>query len=246
MAEQIEGYRLSPQQKRLWQLQRDLPPLRAQCVIGLDGDLKLLVLRAALEATASRHEALRTAFQCPPGITLPIQVINETAELAWRIDDWGELSRDDEEARVTALFEETERLPHDFERGPILSATLITLSPRRSLLHLSLPSLYADAWSLRNLVRETATTYAGLLEGSNQAGEVVQYLQFAEWQNDLLEDENAPIGQAYWRGQDVSAALPPAFTFTRKPDGPVGAGRKTLDLRVGVASAAVVDALAKK
>jgi len=246
MVEQIEGYRLSPQQKRLWQLQRDLPPLRAQCAIGLDGDLKPEVLREALEAAVNRHEALRTAFQCPPGITLPIQVINETAELAWRVADWGELSGDEEEARVAALFEETEHLPHDFERGPILSATLISLSPRRNLLHLSLPSLYADAWSLRNLVRETAGTYAALLEGVKQAGEVVQYLQFSEWQNDLLEDENAPIGQAYWRGQDVSAALPPAFTFTRKPTGSNGAGRRTLDLRLDVASAAEVDALAER
>src|SRR4029078_6605135 len=154
MVEQIEGYRLSPQQKRLWQLQRDLPPLRAQCAIGLDGDLKPEVLRGALEAAVTRHEALRTAFQCPPGITLPIQVINETAELAWRVADWGELSGDEEEARGAALFEVTEHLPHDFERGPILSATLISLSPRRNLLHLSLPSLYADASSLRNLVRE--------------------------------------------------------------------------------------------
>ena len=246
MAEQIEGYRLSPQQKRLWQLQRDLPPLRAQCAIGLDGDLKPEVLREALEAAVNRHEALRTAFQCPPGITLPIQVINETAELAWHVADWGELSGDEEDARVTALFEETEHLRHDFEHGPILSATLITLSPRRNLLHLSLPSLYADAWSLRNLVRETAGTYGALLEGVKQADEVVQYLQFSEWQNDLLEDENAPIGQAYWRGQDVSAALPPAFTFTRKPTRSVGSERKTLDLRLEVASAAEVDALAEK
>ena len=245
MAEQIEGYRLSPQQKRLWQLQRDLPPLRAQCAIGLEGDLKPEVLREALEAAVNRHEVLRTALQCPPGITLPIQVINETAELAWRVADWGDLNVDEEAVRMAALFEETERLPHDFERGPILSATLITLSPRRHMLHLSLPSLYADAWSLRNLVREAAGTYAALLEGVNEAREVVQYLQFSEWQNDLLEDENAPVGQSYWRGQDISAALPPAFTFTRKPTTRTS-GRKTLDLRIEVASAADVDALAKK
>ena len=246
MPEQIEGYRLSPQQKRLWQLQRDLPPLRAQCAVGIEGGLKPEDLREAFETIVVRHEILRTAFQCPPGITLPIQVINETGELAWRVADWGELSRDEEEVRVAALFEETETLPHDFERGPVLSATLIKISPRRHLLHLSLPSLYADAWSLRNLVREAADTYAARLEGAKEASEVVQYLQFSEWQNDLLEDENAPLGHAYWRGQEVSVALTPAFAFARKSASRGGAGRETLDLRVEAASVTKIDALAER
>jgi hypothetical protein len=246
MPEQIEGYRLSPQQKRLWQLQRDLPPLRAQCAVVLEGGLRPEVLKEALETVVGRHEILRTAFQCPPGITLPIQVINETGELTWRVEEWGELSGEEEESRVAALFEEGERLPHDFARGPVLSATLVRLSPRRHLLHLSLPSLCADSWTLRNLVREAAGAYAARLGGREEAGEVVQYLQFSEWQNELLEDENAPLGRAYWRGQEVEAALPPAFAFARKPAGREGAGPATLEVSIEAATAAEVDALAER
>ncbi|HBY77715.1 MAG TPA: non-ribosomal peptide synthetase, partial [Cyanobacteria bacterium UBA11148] len=39
------------------------------------------------------------------------------------------------------------------------------------------------------------------LKGENLSDEPVQYLQFSEWQNELLEDEEAEEGKAYWRNQ---------------------------------------------
>ena len=74
--EVIEGYRLSPQQKRLW-LHRD-SSARADltCAIRIDGPLDHAMLDRAFDRLVERHEILRTSFERLPGMELPVQVIN--------------------------------------------------------------------------------------------------------------------------------------------------------------------------
>jgi hypothetical protein len=45
----FEGFRLSPQQKHLWSLQQNSAADRAQCVLLLKGQLKIEILKEALE-----------------------------------------------------------------------------------------------------------------------------------------------------------------------------------------------------
>jgi amino acid adenylation domain-containing protein len=73
----IEGYPLSPQQKRIWLLQQGDPnsPYRVHCNVLIEGNLDLHILKAALAEVWHRHEILRTAFRCPPGSDTPVQVI---------------------------------------------------------------------------------------------------------------------------------------------------------------------------
>ncbi|HNP74272.1 MAG TPA: condensation domain-containing protein, partial [Kouleothrix sp.] len=74
----VEGFRLAPQQKRLWQLQSaGGAAYCAQGLVAIDGPLDRPALAAALRELAARHEILRTSFQRPPGLALPVQVIAE-------------------------------------------------------------------------------------------------------------------------------------------------------------------------
>src|SRR5262245_21009876 len=75
----IEGYRLSPQQKRLWFLQRSNSLFRVEVDIRMDGPLNLIYLEQALDRLHERHEILRTAFESLPGMDLPIQVVNNSS-----------------------------------------------------------------------------------------------------------------------------------------------------------------------
>src|SRR5690349_5013291 len=79
MTEPIEsGFRISPQQRRVWRLQEDGPAACAiLCALRIEGDLDRRALRRALAATVERHEILRTAFRRPAGLTVPLQVILE-------------------------------------------------------------------------------------------------------------------------------------------------------------------------
>lgn len=79
MDEQIEGFRLSPQQRRLWL--RGAREARVSATIRVEGDVDELSLRSAVTRVAQRHEALRTRFVVPPAGEMPVQVI-EAAERA--------------------------------------------------------------------------------------------------------------------------------------------------------------------
>ena len=80
--ETIQGYRLSPQQKHLWLLQQQCgqsTPYLTSCVVKIEGELNTQLLKEALDHTFAQHEILRTTFQLLPGMTIPVQVIAETA-----------------------------------------------------------------------------------------------------------------------------------------------------------------------
>ncbi|MCA1991714.1 MAG: condensation domain-containing protein [Coleofasciculus sp. S288] len=82
MQEQIQGFLLSPQQKQFWLLQHNSQVYRNQCAILLEGNLKIEVLKAALQQVVDRHEILRTTFHWTRGIKLPIQVITHDSHFS--------------------------------------------------------------------------------------------------------------------------------------------------------------------
>src|SRR5882724_4705137 len=81
----VEGYRLSPQQRRLWELrmQGDGTARMLYCIFTVDGGVELERLRAAAEAVVGRYEILRTTFVQMPGMEFPLQVVNEAATICW-------------------------------------------------------------------------------------------------------------------------------------------------------------------
>jgi len=74
----IEGFPLSPQQKRLWPLQLLVPQTyQAECLVLIEGALDVAALRLALNQVVERYEILRTSFQSLPGMSLPLQVVSQ-------------------------------------------------------------------------------------------------------------------------------------------------------------------------
>lgn len=196
----VQGFRLSPQQRRLWFLDERESALRARCAVMVTGDLAAEELRAALERVVARHEILRTVFHRTAGMRIPVQVVLERGGVAWQQLDRRGLSPEEQEAELAALFSREGEQVFDAASGPSVRASLVDLSPGRRALVFSLPALCADTLTLRNLVREMAWSVAG----GEEPAEPVQYLQFSEWQNDLLEEEAESEGAEHWRRFDLS------------------------------------------
>jgi amino acid adenylation domain-containing protein/non-ribosomal peptide synthase protein (TIGR01720 family) len=80
----IEGFRLSPQQQRLWQLSKQDGAERycARCEFMLDGELDVAKLQAAFQDVVARHEILRTRLEMFPEMKLPLQVIDDDVNAA--------------------------------------------------------------------------------------------------------------------------------------------------------------------
>jgi amino acid adenylation domain-containing protein len=214
----IEGFRLSPQQARLWLLQQGTQklPYYAQCAVLILGNLDPQLLEAALAEVVQRHEILRTTFHCLPAMTLPLQVISQGSRVSVRDYDLNGWKSQAQEGRIEALLGEASRIPFDFERGPLLQTALVELSPEKHSLLLRLPALCADRASLENLVREISLCYAAGLGERELSEETIQYADLAEWQNELLESAETETGREYWRKQNLSALLTIKLPFENR------------------------------
>jgi amino acid adenylation domain-containing protein len=211
----VEGFRLSPQQRRLWRLQQDAPPdvpgFVSHLVLLLEGELRAGALRDALRRVCGRHESLRTTFRRLPSVAMPVLSVEDGLTPSWRVVDLSGAEGREQAARQEELLALESRRRFDYENGPLVHATLFVLSAGRHLLSVSSPALCADCRTLSNLSAELSKCYSEAVTGSEAEGEAFQYIQFSEWQNSLWEEGDASEGKEYWERQDLSAgsaALP--------------------------------------
>jgi amino acid adenylation domain-containing protein/FkbM family methyltransferase len=213
--ELIEGFRLSPQQQRLWLAQSDKRAFRVQCVVEVKGPLDKESLREALRKVVSRHETLRTTFQCLPGMNVPLQVVSDQAEGNCREVDLSSLAPGERAAHVEGLLKKEGAQPFSVQRGPLGRFTLLTFNEEEHLLLISLPALCADARTLKNLVLECSRAYDAPL-ADELMEEPLQYVQFSEWQHEMLTTEDAEAGREFWSAQKVKEQPVLSLPFDRR------------------------------
>ncbi|HEY7492545.1 MAG TPA: amino acid adenylation domain-containing protein, partial [Candidatus Tectomicrobia bacterium] len=215
--ETIEGFCLSPQQAHLWRLQsgEQGQPYWAQCTVSIDGPLDTERFQVALATVVRRQEILRTTFRCLPAMTLPLQVIAEHLAVALQTHDVSGWLPQEQAARVEALVREMSQTPVDLAYGPLLQVALVRLALHRHLLLLSLPAMSADAVGLENIVRELSRCYGTGLGGEELADVPLQYVDLAEWQQELLVSEETKAGREYWRGYDMADQRTLGLPFER-------------------------------
>ena len=202
MLDVIEGFRLSPQQTDRWMLQQESQNQKVfcvQCVVQLEGQLVAADFRAAVQHLTDRNEILRTVFYRHPGTRMPLQVVRESQPC---ISSWVYLGQESKIEELAGEF--------DLERGPLLHVQVVSSPGNKHTLTITLPSLCMDGWTMQNLVRELAASYQACRTGEKLAGEPLRYVQFAQWQNELLEDDDdadCAAGREYWRRQCQSVPL---------------------------------------
>ena len=231
----VEGFPLSPQQRRIWRLPGDAGGRLAQGVVRLEGELEPDRLRRAVRQLVARHEILRTRFPRLPGMELPIQVIEKGA---------GERLREAAaNGRDPSSWLDAESGSFDFEDGPPGRFLLVPESDDRHLLVLTFSSLVADPRTFDNLSRELAALYRRMEEVTE---EPVQYADFADWQNELQESEEEEERRSFWRRVPYHRMDLGALRAMPAPDGDSGASpvRSCLDLDAPLAGE--IDALAER
>lgn len=212
------GFRLSPQQKRLWLLQQDHRVYNAWCAIKLHGELATDELTRVLSEIVQRHQILRTSFHRLPGTRFPLQVVNQTASPEWTHIDLSSHKDDKREAEVRRIIAEEKRRPFALARESLLRASLVTISTSEHLLLLTLPSLCADPRTLNNIYLEISRDYgAASVHDEKFSEEATPYIQFSEWQNELLDDDDDQSGQQFWLKHDLSSAATLALPFKLNP-----------------------------
>lgn len=198
---QVEGYRLSPQQRRLWLLnpRDEWHSYVAECIISIRGPAEPALLRRSLEEVAVRNEILRTAFRRAPGINVPLQILDDGLRPSVEYLDLSASTPAERKARVSEALKHSRRVPFNVANGPIGRFTLASFTAESHVVVLSQPALYADVRSLTNLAREIGRAYAALCSNEPIPDGQLQYIDLAAWQNELIESDETASGRDYWR-----------------------------------------------
>jgi amino acid adenylation domain-containing protein len=208
MQENIVGFRLSPQQERIWLLQQAEPslPYWAKCAVSIDGTLDQQILKASFQDAVARNEILRTHFRGVSEVMLPVQVVNDRGAVSFDEYNLIDCSSTDQAAKIDELFRDAGRAPLAVDEQLYPPVALIAVSPDRHIMIIALPALCADAASLKNLLGELVRGYAfrlGIEIGENR--EPAQYADLSEWQNELRESAETEAGRVHWQAWETQA-----------------------------------------
>jgi amino acid adenylation domain-containing protein len=184
VSNQIEGYRLSPIQRRLWMLMASDPEKNYEVVIQVlvAGKPNWESLRHAASAVIQRHEALRTSLHLLPGISVPLQVIS---------GDFDETKVELDGAEIPAQAAGADQA---------LRFRVIHVDEDHHDLRMSAPAVLLDIQSLQLVAQELLQAYSAFDGGGVPSfGSVLQYVDIAEWLNELAEAKEAVTGRKYWK-----------------------------------------------
>ena len=200
-----EGFHLSTQQRRAWQ---DNPGQGHDVVVVLEvpAGTEQGQVRRALDQLAVEHEILRTRFREWPGLKLPLQHIDAEARPAWSVGHDG--ADDDTLAcRARALRA---------SQGAVVAGVMddgrsAPAHAGAARVALAIDALCIDAPGAIRLAHALATACRpgqDSAEPGEDALPPVQYVDYADWQNEVSEGELGTEGLAFWHR--ATRDLPPA------------------------------------
>ncbi|EAZ91769.1 non-ribosomal peptide synthetase [Crocosphaera chwakensis] len=224
----IQGFRLSPQQKYVWLKQQPINPTLSnlfcsQIALLIKGNLQVNRLQNSLESIIKRYDILRTNYKHIQGIKLPVQVVNDFFYLHWKQDKNPTQSIDQ---TIKNIFKDHRKKLNKLNEITLFYSSLLTVSETENFLLISLPTLNSDAETLKNLTQEIYNIY----HQKDNNDEPIQYLQFSEWQNELLEDEDATEGFNYWQQERQQPKASLKLPFEQQTSNPFNPKTYTLEI----------------
>lgn len=192
-------------QQRLWFLEQLQPGGTSYLVpwsLRIEGSLNIPALEKSLDEIIQRHEILRTTFSWKDGMLM--QVVGDS-RFSLPVLNLSGLKNPQE--RAEELCRAEARLPLDLERGPLIRAQLLVLSPQLHVLLLTMHHIIFDGWSRRILVRELAALYEAFGAGKpSPLPELkLQYPDYAVWQRKQFQGPKLEKDLSYWRQQLAGA-----------------------------------------
>jgi amino acid adenylation domain-containing protein len=205
----VEGFQLSPQQKRVWRLQNKMVvnPYYVRGAISIEGSLDAEILKRALAAVIQGQEILRTAFRAVPGLAFPVQAIDSGNSPSLEFIEFQKLPSETDTAAIRRVMESVPPPSFDVGTGPAVYWKLVRLSPDHHLLLVDASALCADSRSIGLITEELGRSYDRAQPAAADETETpIQYADIAQWQNELLDAEAAQAVFSHWQGLNLSDA----------------------------------------
>jgi amino acid adenylation domain-containing protein len=198
---------LSQQQNRIWSLQKEGISLAVQASIIWKGSLDLDKLKNCLTTIVKNKVALRTGYQLKDDDGSPVQVLHDESKMGF---DFYDISHLNETDRLSYINENKNKLkaPNEDSCNCMASISIFKVEECVFELIFTLPALSADSFSLKQLVAELYDLYQDRESGK----EVISYLQFSEWQNQLIADPDEDATY-FWQQYVLENHKPSSFPF---------------------------------
>jgi amino acid adenylation domain-containing protein/non-ribosomal peptide synthase protein (TIGR01720 family) len=181
-----DRYSLSPAQKRLYvlhQLENDSTVYNLPAAFWVEGYIDKNKLECAFTKLIARHESLRTFF---------IMDGDQPAQKISNNDVFSIDAKDVQPGDMERAVKEFIR-PFDLEKPPLLRVSLLNVEGKQLLLF-DMHHIISDGESLGVMVKEIAAFYDGMTLDQLK----IQYRDYAEWQNGILQDTESNEQEKYW------------------------------------------------
>jgi len=217
---QASWYTLSPAQMRIWtecQLNRNSSSYNVPVVYSIEGPFDMLLFKKAFDRIVEKYEILRTSFGISDGV--PKQRVHSYTPNGFLLEHIDLSGIPDAENAARSICEKEANTPFDLEIAGQFRVTIIQTRPDRQVLVWVIHHILIDGWSMEILFRELCTTYNCLRQNGVRPADserVIQYKDFAAWQDELLSSGVFGRHRDYWISE--LAGLPePVGLSTRRP-----------------------------
>lgn len=183
-------YQTSHAQKRMFTVQHmlgDNTNYNLAAIYRVTGALDTEKLRSVLDTLVARHESFRTSFEIG-GDTI-VQRIHEQVPSVLSLETC------EPEQLNTALNRAV--YPFDLSKAPLMRVHVITLDEQTHYMVIDMHHIIADQSSMAVLMREFTMLY----EGRNLPEKRLRYVDFAAWQNRLIESNQLENQKKYWKNE---------------------------------------------
>ncbi|MFE9799223.1 amino acid adenylation domain-containing protein [Streptomyces goshikiensis] len=184
----------------------------------LTGPLDSAAFRAAWQAVADRHEALRTAVLWE-GLEQPLAVVRARITVPWGEVDLAGLPEVEQRRRIEELLDAHRRSGIDLATEPPLSLLLVRLGDEVHELLWTSQHIVLDGWSAAVVLREVFALYRAALEGRTaELPEPVPHARYLAW----LRSRDEAAQERFWRVRMTGFEAPTALRVpTPAPTAPV-------------------------
>ncbi|MBI2948516.1 MAG: aminotransferase class III-fold pyridoxal phosphate-dependent enzyme, partial [Verrucomicrobia bacterium] len=202
-------YPLTEAQKEIWvacQLSQEVScAYNESFTARFRGEFKADIMRRALHALISRHDALRSTFS-PEGDQQRVAV---EVKIEIPLIDLSELNPAERDARVAAIPAAEANQPFDLAQGPLVRVRFFKLEPQLHLLVFTAHHLVCDGWSSNVVLTELSALYSASCEGRGvplpPPGSFAEYVRLEAESQKSREGQEA---EAWWREQFATPVAP--------------------------------------
>ena len=202
------NYALSYAQQRLWFIdcleEHQSSQYNMPVAIKVEGDLKIDVVEEAMKRIIQRHEVLRTVIvEAEEGA---VQHILSSFEFKIKVTDLTGYSELEQQHYLKQQIEDVSNAPFDLTADLMVRLQYFALGDvecHQGVLLFNMHHIASDGWSMGILVKEFVAQYEACLHSRPDPLEPlrIQYIDYANWQKQQIENNLLASQQTYWEQQ---------------------------------------------